>query len=266
MKEKIEAFVLSRKGKIIIGSILILVIGIVVGVNVAQANKENQEAKTELKKHIAIIEKDTDNSFIEDIKQVRIVSLADTGNKLLKEGNTQKMKKHSAAIKKEIPEIEKAKEEGRNDKILELGARIELFQYTSLKLAGEAETVGNKFIDVWNDAIYNDSVKVGTKSYTDFNDALAAQYKNFEVNGEIESIESKEENVETMFYGIKEKVELLNSHESEFEAMKPYYIKLQEFVSVATEPDGSLRTYREKYNDAKSEFMTAYKEFEIEIQ
>lgn len=108
-------------------------------------------------------------------------------------------------IKKEhdakIAAAKKEKEDKQKKKII-FKDTIKSFKDDSTSLASDAETIGNKYYNVWSDTIYNESVKIDGKTYTDFNKALQAQNtKNI--------FDGTESNLETSIDTVKDNIMIL---------------------------------------------------------
>ncbi|EAE2908663.1 hypothetical protein E1V27_14970, partial [Listeria monocytogenes] len=120
-------------------------------------------------------------------------------------------------IKKEhdakIAAAKKEKEDKQKKKII-FKDTIKSFKDDSTSLASDAETIGNKYYNVWSDTIYNESVKIDGKTYTDFNKALQAQNTKNIFDGTESNLETSIDTVKDEYNDLKNNV--TSETESEF--------------------------------------------------
>lgn len=159
-------------------------------------------------------------------------------------------------IKKEhdakIAAAKKEKEDKEKKKII-FDDTIKSFKDDSTALASDAETIGNKYYNVWSDTIYNDSVKVDGKTYTDFNKALQAQNTKYLVDGTESNLETSIDTVKDEYNDLKKN--MTPENKSKFSEIETYYKSLMRFVNLAKEPTGNFNTFSDNYNDAKTNYI-----------
>ncbi|EFY6840647.1 hypothetical protein H4G06_002309 [Listeria monocytogenes] len=159
-------------------------------------------------------------------------------------------------IKKEhdakIAAAKKEKEDKQKKKII-FKDTIKSFKDDSTSLASDAETIGNKYYNVWSDTIYNESVKIDGKTYTDFNKALQAQNTKNIFDGTESNLETSIDTVKDEYNDLKNNV--TSETESEFNEVDSYYKSLMKFVNLAKEPSGNFNTFSDNYNDAKTNYI-----------
>lgn len=127
-------------------------------------------------------------------------------------------------------------------------------------LASSAEDVGDQYLKIWEETIYEDSgAQVGQEQYTEFSEAISAQRKLFEDNGKTASIKEEKKSVETTFKLLKENV--TSENEATFAKVEEYYDSLLKFVNLAKDPTGSYTSYSESYISAKGEVITQMESF-----
>lgn len=127
------------------------------------------------------------------------------------------------------------------------------FKEDAIELALGAESVGDKFYDVWRKAIFEDSVKVGGKTYTDFNKALTAQYAEFAKNNKLSDLENAISSTKSDYKTLEKNV--TSDNKSKFDAAKSYYNALMKFVNIAKDPTGNFDTFSDNYNNAKTNYI-----------
>ncbi|REJ23689.1 MAG: hypothetical protein C6W54_10965 [Bacillaceae bacterium] len=73
----------------------------------------------------------------------------------------------------------------------EFGENLNFLVMNMLNTGADAEEMVNTYIDVWHDAIFNDTfgVEVGGERYYDFDSAVTAQKSEFEQDGKIEELQ-----------------------------------------------------------------------------
>ncbi|EIA19605.1 hypothetical protein [Listeria fleischmannii] len=127
-------------------------------------------------------------------------------------------------------------------------------------LASSAEDMGDQYLKVWEDAIYeNSGAKVDQKYYTEFSEAIAAQQEVFEKNGELSNIEEDIESVKASFKGLKDTV--TSENEDTFTKAEKYYDSLMQFVNLAKTPTGSYTSYSGDYVSAKNNIISQMDSF-----
>lgn len=130
-----------------------------------------------------------------------------------------------------------------------------------------AESAAGLIHDVWYNAIY-EKTDASTDEYTkpdgyfvsDFNDALFNLQTDTSFSDKISDIEKNQESVEKLMKELKNPPA---EHKEAYDTLKEFYDCYLEFTSLATNPNGSLQSYTNDYNDLDSEVMSKYKKMEM---
>ena len=121
--------------------------------------------------------------------------------------------------------------------------------------AAETEEAGNLIHDVWYNTIIeeNDSK---TNKYTknsrgkfndDFNDSLKKLYKDSDFSEKISSIKEDQEEI---ISNMKELTNPPDNYKEAYSQLKTIYNDYMEFSNLVINPDGTIITYTEDFNDA----------------
>jgi hypothetical protein len=109
-----------------------------------------------------------------------------------------------------------------------------------------AEDVVSTFSDVWHSAIFDDFVTVNGQKYTDFNEVLQAQYDLYLTDGTFDKLDSAFEESNTIIKNLKNTPK---EYEMEYEAALDVFDSLNDFVSLAKNPKGSLTTFNQESSE-----------------
>lgn len=129
---------------------------------------------------------------------------------------------------------------------------IKYYAYTT---GVKAEKIGNKFVDVWHDAIWEDSgVTIDGKSYTDFNKALQAQYDVYSSDGTIDKMDTALKHLESTYAKCRENVTAKN--QAKLTKAKQTVKDAKHFVKLVESPSGNYATFSSNVSDADSTLST----------
>jgi hypothetical protein len=117
---------------------------------------------------------------------------------------------------------------------------LSTFSIAVITAGTQAEDITNQYSSVWHDAIWESPVTIDGERYYDFNAALAAQFTLFQTNGDLDSLD---ENMDIANGLIKELKNPPNEFEREYDVALDAYDALNDFVSLAKNPNGSLQTF-----------------------
>lgn len=148
-----------------------------------------------------------------------------------------------AAQKKANAEKKKAAAK-QKDKEKNFESAYDLFIGYATDAAAAAETIGSKFHDVWQKTIFDGSVTVSGKKYTDFNDSLEAQAALL--------VDDKDKAIED-FNSMKEQFDTLQENQTDknaerYSQAKDLYESVSQFFNLAVSPNGTLETFTEDFN------------------
>jgi hypothetical protein len=133
------------------------------------------------------------------------------------------------------------------------GEDLNFLVMNMLSTGADAEEMINTYIDVWHDAIFNDSAEVGGERYYDFDSAVAAQKSEFEQDGKIEELQKSLDKTEKELKKLKNPPE---EYKEAYELAVDMYKVHREFVGYAISPTGSLQSYSDDARDLSQEYMT----------
>jgi hypothetical protein len=123
----------------------------------------------------------------------------------------------------------------------------------AIMICMSTETVGNKYLEIWHDTIFDDSATVAGKTYTDFNDAVPAQETVYENDGTLDKIQSEQDDMNADLKTM-EKNKTNNSTNKENYATAQKQVKaVNKFVRVVTSPSGTYSDYSSTINDSDTE-------------
>lgn len=203
------------------------------------------------------VEKLSENNFAPEnhIKEYdHWIALAENSNdksqlfkmmKMSKEYET-KFSKDSSKAKKNEKEVTAEIDSGWGE--IYLGGMLQ---------ASQSESYANKISSVWHDAIFDDSVTVDGKSYTDFNDAIkATQVKYFTEFGELDSYF---DDTVTTANNVSELIKKYFPEKSDrADDIQSYALALNQFNDEALHPTGSYSNRGSKLGDLESGLLAKY--------
>lgn len=154
----------------------------------------------------------------------------------------------------------KKKEEAEKKMATEFDTLFSELTVNGMVLSSSAEKIGDQYITVWQDAIFEDGgAEVAGKKYTDFNEAIQAQSDVFETGGDSASLDTQIGTFNDTYSDLKKN--LTSENESNMEDAKDFYDKAITFVTLAKNPTGNLTTFSTSYNEAKSDFISVMNTF-----
>lgn len=126
----------------------------------------------------------------------------------------------------------------------------------------DSEKCGNLVINVWHNSIWKES-DVETDKYTmkdgvfydDFNDALQALYADSDFMVLVDSVEQNQDEVGRYMRDLKNPPEDFAEAYDEIKELYDEYLTLS---NMCIDPNGSLQTYSEKFNDADTRVSNSY--------
>lgn len=123
-----------------------------------------------------------------------------------------------------------------------------------------AETIGNKYLSVWNKAIFNDNgVKINGVTFKDFSKALSEQQLVFTTNGAVDKVTNAEDSSKTDFDKLKKDV--TTNNKDKLSQAQSLLDSLLKFDNVATTPTGSYTSYSESFNKYDTDVSTKLSAF-----
>lgn len=139
---------------------------------------------------------------------------------------------------------------------------VKTTQINMLTGAAQAETISNQISKVWSNAIWEKD-DAETDAYTkvngvfveDFNTALSNYFSSSEALDIVINIQSSQSSVEKSIKKLKNAPEGLEEHK---EVIMDLYDAYKDFTNFATDPSGSLTTFRQEVKDLDSDFMSEY--------
>jgi hypothetical protein len=134
-----------------------------------------------------------------------------------------------------------------------------------LDLSGESESMINTYSKLWSDIIqsdYSSRVEIDGKKIYDFNTGLQLQMKKFEADGSIQKLTDGK-------LSTSEKMKLLNDpleeYKTSYEIAFQMYGSFNEYISLATNPSGSLTSFNAKTSELSSEIIKKISDFQIRL-
>lgn len=138
--------------------------------------------------------------------------------------------------------------------------------------ASEAESVGGLIHDVWYNTIYEES-DIRTNKYTlntsggytngfnsDFNTSLAKLFADEDFQEDVESITENQNEVKEI---MKELTNPPDEFKEAYGAIKSYYDAYLEFTNLAIDPNGSLSSFTNAFNEGDAKVLNCYNAMEI---
>jgi len=126
--------------------------------------------------------------------------------------------------------------------------------YYASKTGIVAEKVGEKYSTVWHDAIWNDSVTVNGKSYTDFNKAVAAQTEAYVLDGTMSKMDDNLKKLNSTYSDLQKNV--TDKNVEKLATAKQTVKDTREFVNTVENPSGNYSTFNNNVSDADSALST----------
>ncbi|MBC1616388.1 hypothetical protein HB904_09320 [Listeria booriae] len=142
--------------------------------------------------------------------------------------------------------------------------RLSTFPVGVINAMTYAEKVGDSYLDVWQKAVFEDSVTIEGKDYSDFNDALLAQTKLLASEGTIEDAESAKSILALSYSNLK--TDIPAKYEEDFKTIKALYNSSMDYINLALSPTGSYQTYSEATSDKKTDALSDYEKAVTEFQ
>ena len=144
---------------------------------------------------------------------------------------------------------------------------LSLISNSMITGAAEAESAGNLILAVWHNAIYQ-TRSADTDQYTqtdgsfvsDFNTALDNLFDDSSFANRIDEIRKNQNQVMGYMKDLKNPPK---GYEDAYSALKECYDSYLSLTDLVISPTGSLQTVSSNYNNAVSNFINAYREFEL---
>lgn len=144
---------------------------------------------------------------------------------------------------------------------------VQSVSYEILSGASDAEDCGNLIKKVWYNSIYEES-DTETDRFTkpdgyfvdDFDDALDNLFKDYTFGEKIKTIKDNQEKVKHSMKKLKNPPE---KFQDEYNALKDFYDEYISFTNLVIDPQGSLKTFSENFNDGDTDVSNAYSSLEV---
>lgn len=142
---------------------------------------------------------------------------------------------------------------------------------TMLDSADEAESCGNLIKSVWYNAIYNKN-DASTDKYTmkdehffvsDFNDALHKLFSDLTFSSRVDKISEQQDTVNALMKKLKNPPE---KYKEAYEKMSKLYDSYIKLTNMVTDPNGSLQTYSDTFNETDTEVLNNYKALGVYLE
>ncbi|MHB0897514.1 MAG: zinc ribbon domain-containing protein [Spirochaetales bacterium] len=131
--------------------------------------------------------------------------------------------------------------------------------FKMLMSAGEAESICNLVIEVWQNSIYkkySSNTDKYTRSssgfYDDFNTSLNKLYNASEFEGKVETLKTSQNEVDKIFLLLKNPNK---KNEKVFDTLNELYTTYSSLINLAISPSGSLTTYTNNKNDKVEKYL-----------
>ena len=152
----------------------------------------------------------------------------------------------------------------------EYGSNLSLAAYSMLSGASDAETCGNLIKQVWYNAIYKESDSK-TDKYTkpdgyyvsDFNDALQNLFSDSGFSSQLADINDNKDTVNSLMKKLKNPPA---DYKDAYDSLSKLYDAYISLTNLATDPNGSLQTYSQNFNDADSETLNCYNALKMYLE
>lgn len=153
----------------------------------------------------------------------------------------------------------------------EYAVNLQTITQTMLDSAEEAESCGDLIKSVWYNAIYkkNDD---STDKYTmkdehffvsDFNDALYKLFSDLTFSSRVDKLSEQQDTVNALMKKLKNPPE---KYKEAYEKMSKLYDSYIKLTNMVTDPNGSLQTYSDTFNETDTEVLNNYKALEVYLE
>ncbi|MGE7921211.1 hypothetical protein ACQKM9_20065 [Viridibacillus sp. NPDC093762] len=146
--------------------------------------------------------------------------------------------------------IEDMKEKEHTEMLEKYESTLNDFYEKAFESATLAESITNQYSKVWHAAIWDKAVMVGDDYYFDFDSAIQAQYKVFSTNGKLDGML---DGLDLSNKAMKKMKNPPMEFEEEYEAASELQDSLNDFVSLAKNPTGSLQSFNQSTNEKDSQ-------------
>ncbi len=189
----------------------------------------------------------------------------------------EKAAAEKAAEEKAAAEKAAAEEAAAQQAALEYAQLVEEYENnlnsvinTMIQGAGNAETAGNLLIQVWYNAIWENSDEE-TDKYTkpdgyfvsDFNDAIDNLFADSSFSETINGIKENQDEVNSMMKQLNNPPE---EYKDVYNAVSEFYNAYISLTNCAIYPTGNYNTFMSTFNDADTNTANAYKALEVYFQ
>ena len=153
----------------------------------------------------------------------------------------------------------------------EYAVNLQTITKTMLDSADEAESCGNLIKSVWYNAIYNKN-DASTDKYTvkdehffvsDFNDALHKLFSDLTFSSRVDKISEQQDTVNALMKKLKNPPE---KYKEAYEKMSKLYDSYIKLTNMVTDPNGSLQTYSDTFNETDTEVLNNYKALGVYLE
>lgn len=150
------------------------------------------------------------------------------------------------------------------------GENLQLAASFILTDSANAETYGNLIKSVWYNAIYQ--IKdPETDKYTcpygyffdDFNEAIAVLLADYEFKPKLTELEERTETAEAMMRNLTDPPE---EYERAYDELSKFYRAYLDFIEIVTNPEGSLSTFSDEFEDADKTVLRCYENLSIYLE
>lgn len=223
--------------------------------------------KHKLLKHLWQMKKTEDKKINRRSKKIIVIAITLLiATIAVTAGITQyQMKKNEEEVR--IRKQQERAEEEEKQRRREYSEKLQLVIGNMLSGAADAEDCCNLIRRVWSNAIYerdNDETdkytKVKGSFVTDFNDALDNLYGDLDFQTKISDIK---ENQETVISIMKELQNPQEEYKTAYKFLVQCYDAYLTFTNMAINPNGSLNTFSDDFDDADTEFLHCYDTMKI---
>lgn len=142
--------------------------------------------------------------------------------------------------------------------------------YAMLDDAALAETIGNKTVNVWHNAIWNTEnpetdkfTKVNGKFVSDFNDALANLFRDADYSADIALLKSKQNQIKS---DMKSMLNPPDGFGDAYKALENMYNAYVTFTDIVLNCNGSLESFSNDFGDADEDILRKYKAAELYVR
>lgn len=178
---------------------------------------------------------------------------------LITGGSVFAYQKHQAAVHKQKLLVAKKKLEN------EKKTYIKSFKKTRsdiLHSAVTAESIVNKYSQIWHDVIFNGSVSINGVKATNMDDAIADQNAAFMVNGKSDELTNGQDK-------IMKEVKALNKYPKGYKEYRDmidqYYQDYKSFSDLALSPTGSLQSFNAETSKLDNKLSSEYDAMNVKL-